>query len=104
MLRPYPVRMLQPIKFSAPLWEVDEMPPPLDLPYPVRVTCVKPSGVYKTGDRVYYVGPSLTDQGERGTVLNGGGDWYSVMWDKSLGGFKHTPVYKSHIAPAPATV
>lgn len=75
------------------------MPRPLDLPHSVRLTCVKPSGSYKPGDRVYYVGPSLSDQGVRGTVLNGGGDWYSVLWDTSLGGFKHTPTYKLHLAP-----
>jgi hypothetical protein len=75
------------------------MRPPLDLPAPVRMTCVKPKGYFDSGDRVYYVGPDTTSWNQRGTVLNGGGDWYSVLWDESLGGFKSTCVYARHLAP-----
>lgn len=81
-------------------WKGLLMPPPLDLPASVRITCIKPDTSYKRGARVRYVGPDTMSHNICGTVLHGQGDWRFVLWDVSVAGFKGGTTYIGHLAPA----
>lgn len=84
---------------SATFWKELLMPPPLDLPASVRMTCVKPDTSYKRGARVRYVGPDVMSHNVCGTVLQGQGDWRFVLWDGAVAGFKGGPTFVGHLAP-----